>query len=253
MLDSQKYFRASARDSNTSGFAPLLDAPGEQPVAAPEEIISVRGAAWAEYHLLLGDSSPHATRIEREIRTFGGAPTMAVLLARWCAEEQDASHIQVQLSLTLGRDPNARLLRRELESWQSRLPNLRLALREDEAAPEIAYRILMWLGPASTCAAPQVLQCGEFDWRYEITTGHQTLELAGDESLGDEVRQAAIFWELVSRKKNVKNLALASLRCWNAKPVLQRVACDLSWREVEVEAARLEASASVADSGLQAG
>ena len=255
MLDSQNNSGASVGDFNASTRAVGSDAPGEQPVAAPEEIISVRGAAWAEYHLLLGDSSPHATRIEREIRTFGGAPTMAVLLARWCAEEPSASHTQVQLSLTLGRDPNARLLRRELESWQSPLPNLRLALREDADAPEVAYRILLWPGPASTCTAPQVLQCGDINWRYEITTGHQTADITGDESLSDEVRQAAVFWGLVTleNRKNVMSLALAALRCWSAKPVLERIACDLSWREVEAEAARLEASASVADSELQTG
>jgi hypothetical protein len=211
-------------------------------------MLSVRGAAWAEYHILLGDSSPHATRIEREIRTFGGAPTIAVLLARWCAEEQDTARVVVRLSLVLGHDPNARLLRRELESWAFRLPNLRLDLQEDADAPEVAYRILMWpQHGAITYGVPQVLQCGEIDWHYEITTGHQTLELTGDELLGDEVGQAAIFCGLGTHRKNVRNLAAAALRCWNAKPVLERVACDLSWREIEAEAARVEVPAPADD------
>ena len=255
MLDSTKYPVASADGFSTSGSAPSLDAPGREAVAAKEAkeaIIWVRGTAWAEYHLLLGDSSPHSTRIEREIRTFGGAPTVAVLLARWCAEKDNSAHVRVQLSLALGRDPNARLLRRELESWASRLPNLRLSLQEDADAPEVAYRILMWpQHHASTCGAPQVLQCGEIDWRYEITAGHQTAEIAGDEALGEEVRQAALFWGL--GRKNARNLAAAALRCWNAQPVLERVACDLSWREVEAEAARAEALALASSAEPRAG
>lgn len=252
MLDFQKYPGASADDAsddaNASGSVPSLDAPGGQAVAAKELFLSVQGAAWAEYHLLLGASSPQATRIDREIRAFGGAPTMAVLLARWCAEEQSTAHLKIKLRLVLGRDPNARLLRRELESWTSRLPNLRLELTEDEAAPEVAYRILMWpqhdaSTAASTCGPSQVLQCGEIEWHYEIQFRHETAELAGDESVGDEVRQAALVW---GARKGKPNLSVAALRCWNAKPVLERIACDLSWREVEAEAA-LEAEVEASE------
>ena len=259
MLDSTKYPVASADDFNTSGSAPHLDAPGREAVAAKQVSISVRGAAWAEYHLLLGDSSPHATRIEREIRTLGGAPTMAILLARWCAEEKeekDAASVVVHLNLVLGRDPNARLLRRELEGWAARLPNLRLNLQEDEAAPEVAYRILMWpQHDASTCIVPQVLQCGEIDWRYEITGGHQTVDIVGDESVGDEVGHAALMWAILTRRfgKRRKDAFLAALRCWNAKTASERVACDLSWREVEAEAARTEEAASAVHLGPRAG
>lgn len=258
MLDFPKNTHASPDDFNAPGSAPLPDAPGRPAVADGEEFISMRGAAWAEYHLLLGDSSSHATRIEREIRSFGGAPTMAILLARWCAEEQSVAHVRVQLFLTLGRDPNARLLRRELEAWAARLPNLRLHLQEDAAAPEVAYRILMWPRQAASTwdGPPQVLQCGEIEWRYEAQRGPLPLVLAGNAAAGDDVRRAASLWALLeggrdefeqklqgfnkhdpARNERTRKLFLAAQKCWNAKPVLDRILCNLSWREVEAAAA----------------
>lgn len=263
MLDSQnsqKYPGANTADlaaatpSLTPTVTPLPDAPGGSAVAsaspgAAEEYLVVSGAAWAEYHLLLGDSpahatlsaqscaTRHATRIEREIRSFGGAPTIAVLLARWGQENPQTAHLRIKLSLNLGRDPNARLLRRELESWAARLPNLRLQLRDDSSAPEVAYRILMWPPAASTCSGPaQVLQCGDINWRYEIGNVREIAGISGDEAVGDEVGQAALFWALANGTSHQQKVSVAALDCWSSKPVLERIACNLSWREIEAAA-----------------
>jgi hypothetical protein len=249
MLDSQ-----NDSDTNTASNAP--GAAAFSATQTPqEEILAVTGASWAEYHLLLGESSHHCTRIESEIRTCGGAPNVAILLARWCAENSSTSHIIVQLSLMLGHDPNARLLRRELEKWQSKLTNMRVHIQEDAAAPEVAYRILMWpQASASTWNKPQVLQCGEIDFGYQVRRAERVFAVGGHEELGDDVRFAARAWgsfkgsraEFQSTLGNSKEarleridaadeLAEAALRCWNRKAATERIACELTWAEIEVE------------------
>lgn len=208
----------------------------------------VRGPAWAEYHLLLSPSPRPFTRIAREIRTPGGAPLVALLLARWRLECQGDECAPVELSLSLGRDPNARLLRRELEAQASRVPSLQLRLREDEAAPHVPYRILMWPpgdsstqgAAASTSGAPQVLQCGESNTsviQIEIEPGKhpQVLEVPVAEAAGSEVQAAARAWALLLGLgvDRAGELAQSALEAWRAKPVEGRVAGEVAWREVE--------------------
>ncbi len=233
-----------------------------QPGAAPS--LRLSGPAWAEYHLLLNEPSLNEpssafTRIEREVRAPGGAPVLALLLARWSAERPQHPVASVELSLTLGRDPNARLLRRELEVWAGRLPSLRLKLREDEAAPEVPYRILTWPhAGASTWGAaastsgglqelPRVLQCGEIDGSYRVERGPQVLELPVAERVGHEVRQAALAWAVLCGEppQRARELGAAALGCWLRQPVPRRIAGDLPWREVEREVEREAAARRV--------
>ncbi len=246
--------------SAQAAFAPELSAPFNSAQPGTPRVIKVSGPAWAEYHLLLSqpshnashDSSRPFTRIEREVRVPGGAPVLALLLARWSLEEARALFSGVELSLALGRDPNARLLRRELEAWVARLPALKLQLTEDEGAPEVPYRILMGphgeaspqdAGSATSGAAQpvsrrEVLQCGAIGGSYRIECGPQVLEAPLAEFVGHEVREAARAWSLLRGEspERAQGLGHAALGCWKEKPVLERIGRDLTWREVEVGA-----------------
>lgn len=243
MLDSQNdKYSAASNAQEASAFAAKS--------APQEEILRVTGASWAEYHLLLGESSHHCTRIEREIRTFGGAPTIAVLLARWAAEKPETSHLAIEISLALGRDPNARLLRRELQNWQEKLPNLRVSIEDDEAAPEVAYRILMWPrepgSAASTWGAPQVLECGEIEHDYQIAGAGEDAKHTGAKGLsasGGVASAAAYEWSKLSRDagarrdgRDAPSIVRGAERAWEQLGPHERIACELSWGQVEAAA-----------------
>jgi hypothetical protein len=259
MLDSQKYTNAAgthqnsasnftqSRAQNSDASASSAFAPEAEFTSSPNATIMISGPAWAEYHLLLDDpNSPSETqppsfmRIEREIRTLGGAPAIALLLARWRLELHGSSSAPIELSLLLGHDPNARLLRRELQLWAELLPNLRLRF-EEEGALEVPYRILMWPHATSTCSwqEPSVLECGDISGSIYLRVGAQVLELPLRAAVGHEIALAAQVWAASHgyfEHKSAEVWANAALAAWRAQPLLERIGHELAWRQVQLQA-----------------
>jgi hypothetical protein len=225
------------------GVAPP-DAPAPATFAAKQidaPQITVRGPAWAEYHLLTVAPTPEQpfARIVSEAHAPGGSPLVAFLLARWC-EEEDSSCI-VRLHLETGSGPNGRLLRREIEKRVSNFPNLRVEFESSAGATE-TYRILHWACEHTGAAlqvsgsTPQVLQHGEIGAAYEVEHAGGKYLQAPREAWDDAVGIAARAWATHCGVGEAVDLwARGAARAWGAQVLARRWECALNWGEVAAE------------------
>jgi hypothetical protein len=169
---------------------PPLSSCASLPPAGIRPVVRVSGAVWAEYWLEL-DRLPTSGRpslIRREIRCLGGAAVACQVLSQWLREidalrSPQSEPTQVEAVLEVGEDPNARFVRRGLESAAARAGNLALELLPTPA--QLPYLVFQ-AAPVSRTPSSEPESRPGADWETQLLQ-------CGE--LGDAIRAS---WELSS-------------------------------------------------------